>query len=121
MSTIRVRRLDADYDSVFGQGKSDYIEDLDAVVQIIKSRLLLFKGEWWENTVEGLPLWQSILGAGKGNSKKVVDDLIQQRIIKTPYVTGIESLSSSYDASTRAYSFSAVVNTQFGAVGISNQ
>jgi len=118
MSTIRVRRLDADYEPVFGQGKSDYIEDLDAVVQIIKSRLLLLMGEWWEDTADGLPLWQSILG--QRNSKVVVDNLIQQRILKTQYVTGIESLTSTYDSSSRAYTFTAVVNTQFGQVGISN-
>lgn len=119
MSTVRVRRLDADYDPVFGQGKNDYIEDLDAVVQIIKSRLLLLMGEWWENLDEGLPLWQSILG--KRSSKIVVDNLIQQRILKTPYVTSIEFISSTYDSSARSYIFSAVVNTQFGTVGISNQ
>ena len=121
MSTIRVRRLDENNEPCFGQGKADYIEDYDAIVQIIKTRLFLFKGEWWEDTNEGLPMWQSILGIGKGNSKSVVDDLIQQRIIKTPYVTGIETMTSAYDASTRSYSFTAVINTQFGPVGISNQ
>ena len=121
MSIIRVRRIDAEYDVVFGRGQADYLTDLDAIVQIIKSRLLLFTGEWWADKEAGLPLWQSILGmAGANGKKKVVDGFIQKRILETPHVTGIETISSTYNADTREYSFSATINTQFGTVAISN-
>lgn len=121
MSTVRVRKLDANYDVVFGNGKLDYLEDLDAVVQMIRTKLLLFKGEWWENTDIGLPLWQSILGVpGAGNNKQAVDALIQKRILETPYVTSMESMSSAYDAATRSYSISVTVNTAFGQVTVTN-
>ena len=56
MATIKVRRLDEMYDPEFGGGKNSYVSDLDAVAQIIKSRLLLFKGEWWEDLNIGLPV-----------------------------------------------------------------
>ncbi len=121
MSTVRVRKLDSNYDVVFGNGKLDYLEDLDAVVQMIRTKLLLFKGEWWENTDIGLPLWQSILGVpGAGNNKQAVDALIQKRILETPYVTSMESMSSAYDAATRSYSIAVTVNTAFGQVTVTN-
>ncbi len=120
MSTIRVRNIDSQNEPSFGKGQDDYLTDLDAVVQIIRTRLLLFKGEWWEDKEDGLPLWQSILGIG-GRGIKLIDNLLQQRILGTPYVIGIENLSSSYDSSTRAYIFQATVNTSFGAVVVSNQ
>ena len=63
------RRLDADYDYTFGQGKQDFVSGVDAVAQAIYTRLFLLFGEWWEDQKDGLPLWQSIIGVpGSPNS-----------------------------------------------------
>ncbi len=119
MSTIRVRRMDDNYDTSYGKGRDSYLTDIDAMLQIIKSRLLLMKTEWWENQDEGVPMWQQILGTS-GNNKSLVDSIIRQRILDTQYVTGINSMVSSIDPNTRAYSFTATVNTGFGPVVVSN-
>jgi len=119
MSTIRVRRLDANWDPCYGNGQKDYVFDIDAVVQIIQSRLRLWLAEWWEDQEEGLPMFQKILGRVR-TDKTLSDQLIQQRIAETIYVTGIQSFSSSFDASIRAYTCQAVVNTQFGTVVVTN-
>jgi hypothetical protein len=118
MSTIRVRRIGDGYEPAFGQGQADFIEDLDAVAQIIKSRLLLFKGEWWEDVNEGLPMFQSILGVKRG--KDVIDTLVQDRILSTRYVTGIQSIDSAYNPADRSYSITMVVDTQFGVLTVSS-
>jgi len=115
MSTIRVRKLDENWDPVYGNGQNDYLLDGNAVVQIIESRLRLFLGEWWENLNEGLPMWQKILGV-KGTSKLIVDRLIQKRISGTIHVTGIESFESTFDIETRSYECLAKVYTEFGTV-----
>jgi hypothetical protein len=121
MSTIRVRNLDSSHDVVFGGGKANYSVDLDAIAQMIRTKLLLFKGEWWEDETEGLPMWQSILGVpGAGANREAVDSLIQKRILETPYVTNMERMESSYDEATRAYSISVTVNTTFGQLTITN-
>jgi hypothetical protein len=120
MSTVRVRKLDSSHDLVFGNGKLDYLTDLDAVVQMIQTVLLLFQGEWWENEDEGLPLWQSILGMSGPNNSKVINQLIQKRIMETPHVTDVQNVSSNYNASARSYAFQATVNTEFGQVVVSN-
>lgn len=119
MSTIRVRRLDENWDPVFGNGQNDYIFDGDAVIQIIESRLRLWKAEWWEDLGEGLPMWQQILGV-KGSSKAVVDQLIQRRIAETPYVKSIASFVSVFNSETREYQCQATVNTEFGTLLVTN-
>lgn len=113
------RRLDPTYDYSFGQSKQDFLTGVDAVAQAIKTRLFLLFGEWWEDTSDGLPLWQSILAApGAPKNKRIADSLIKARIIGTPNVTGIINFSSTFDSNTRAYSFQATVNTLFGKVQI---
>lgn len=112
MSTITYRALDSNNDPIWGQGLSNLLSDTDAVGQLILTRLRLFEGEWWADQLDGLPLWQSILGVTA--NVKHITLLIQQRILSTPYVTGISQVNAVYTSSSRLYSFSAVVTTQFG-------
>jgi hypothetical protein len=119
MSTIRVRRLDENWEPSYGNGQNDYIVDGEAVIQIIQSRLRLWMAEWWENLEEGLPMWQKILGV-KGSQKIIADRLIQKRIVETPYVTGIVSFVSSFNVESREYQCLATVNTEFGTVEVTN-
>ena len=119
MSTIRVRRLNTDWEPVYGGGQKDYLTDADAVAQIIVTRLKLWLAEWWEDQKDGLPMIQKILGRPK-TDKILIDRLIQKRISQTPYVTGIASFQSSFNSITRAYSCNTTVYTQFGLIAISN-
>ena len=47
------RRLDENHDYCFGRGFGDYLQDVsgnpEAIAQSIKTRLLLFLGEWWKD------------------------------------------------------------------------
>ena len=119
MSTIRVRRLDENWDPVYGNGQGDYITDIDAVSQILQSRLRLWLAEWWENTADGLPMVQKILGKVQ-KDKTLTDRLIQKRISETlpGIVTGIKSFVSTFE--NRIYSCTVYVNTIFGTIAISN-
>ncbi len=119
MSTIRVRRLDTNWDPAFGGGQRDYITDVDAVMQIIKSWLKLWLAEWWEDQTEGLPMFQKILGKMRAD-KDVADRLIQKRIAEVEYVTKIVSFSSTFDPSTRAYSCQVTVDTAFGLIAVTS-
>lgn len=110
--------LDVDGDYQFGKGQQNFTYGTYAVAQAIKTRLKLLKGEWWENTSEGLPLFQNILGSpGDQDNLYLVDSLIKERIIGTENVKSIESFSSEYI--NRHYTFSCTVNTKFGEVTVS--
>ena len=111
-------RLDENYEPDFASSKPGLITDINAVSQAILTRLRLLQGEWWENQIDGLPLWQQILGKGTGHNQEKVNLLIQERILGTPYVTDVFGLQSSYNADTRAFNFSCGVETQFGQVSV---
>jgi len=115
--TVRALSTDGSNDPQRGQGQGNFLADKAAVDQIIRTRLLLFEGEWWENLTDGLPLWQKILTYGGANLPQV-SLLIQKRITDTPYVTGVSNVQSSIDKSTRRLSFSCSVSTVFGPIPV---
>jgi hypothetical protein len=117
--TIACRRLDENNDYTFGRGRGDYISDIDAVAQIIKTRLRLFLKEWWEDQADGLPLFQDILTYGF--KKEKADQIIAERVLGSPYVNSITSLSSNYNGDTRRYSIIIEVDTDFGVLQITNE
>ena len=114
------RRLSKDWDYTFGNGTSNYIKGAEAVAQAIKSRLLLLYGAWWEDQEDGLPLWQKILGSsGRPENQQAVDLIIRDRISETEGVLAITAWTSSFE--NRNYVFQALVETQFGALSVSNE
>jgi hypothetical protein len=123
MSTpvITCRQLGPNNDPYWGQGQSNYLRDLAAVEQAIYTRLLLFQGEWWASTLDGLPLWQSILAQGASpRALQQMELIISSRILGTPYVISLSAVVTTFNASTRQYTYSATVQTQFGSVVITS-
>ena len=117
--SLKYRRLDSNYDYSFGQGRNDYLTDVDAVAQATQTRLLLFLGEWWEDINDGLPMFQSILGR-TGANKDAKDFLIAERIRGTQDLQNIESFTSVLDRVTGKYEFQCFVNTIYGKITLSN-
>lgn len=106
---------------MFGQ-QNQFLEGVDAVGQAIATRLRLLLGEWWENTEDGLPLFQEILGLFRPeNEVEDVDLIISERINDTEGVTEILSFDSQYSQGTRTYSAKCSVQTVYGVVDISIQ
>ena len=102
-----------------GQGLSNFVADLDAVALTISENIKLLQGEWWLNTADGLPLFQSILGVS--NTSAGVGLIVRKRILTVPFVTDIQNLIVTYSDVTRAYTFSANVLTAFGTLQVTNQ
>lgn len=115
MATISVRALDANHDPMYGNGQQNFLTDLAAVQQIIDTRLLLFEGEWWADLNDGLPMFQQIAG----KNPQAASLLIQARILGTPYVTSIDTISTSYV--NRAFKFSCQAYTPFGTITVNFQ
>ena len=111
------RKLDENGDMIMGRGTATFIQSSEAVGQAIKTRLLLWQGEWWEDLEEGLPMMQRILGFR--NTQQAADILIRERILGTENVLNIISFDSSYDGDTRSYSYQSEVATAFGNIVIS--
>jgi len=126
---MRYRCLDENHDFCFGRGKGDYLEDSVenpvAIAQAIKTRLMLYYGEWFMDIKDGLPLWQQILGH-RIKKKGIIDEIITNRIkgLLTPdnqyAVTMVSQVDSTYDETTRRYEYSCVADTIFGKVYVTN-
>ena len=110
---MRVRQLSPTGDYTFGRGAGEFLVDTPAAVaQAVKTRLMLFEGEWFLDTTEGTPYYQSIFG--KQQVPSSYDQAIKDRILGTPGVTQIVTYSSTLDAATRALSVEATINTLYG-------
>ena len=89
---------------------------VDAVAQAVYTRMKLYQGDWWEDIVDGLPMFNRILGFR--NTQNAADILIRERIINTTDVSGIVDFDSSFDNSSRKYSCKATINTVYGTTQI---
>lgn len=113
------RKLDENGDMVRGQGKQDYLSGVEAVAQACMTRLQLYKGEFWRDINDGIPMFQEILGRpASPDNLSAIDSLIQTRISGTQGVTGIVSYTSQYDHLARAYSFQAQIQTIYSVTVI---
>lgn len=116
---MRYRIVDADGDYSFGSGQQSLTYGVYAVSQAIRTRLLLLKGEWWENLEAGTALYQEILGkTGSENRIMIADSIIKDRIANTKDVLSIKNFSSSLV--NRQYSFSCLVITKYGEITLNN-
>lgn len=121
MSQITYRSLGRSYDPLWGQGQANFISDIDAVGQAILTRLNLFLTEWWADLQDGTPYWQSIMGAsGSQRQQEAISLILQQRIIGTPFVSSLTNVQTSFNTTTRSFSFYAEVKTQFGTLFLQN-
>ena len=120
MATISVRRLDLNGDVVRGTGQSAFLTDIDAVAQIIGTRLKLLQGEWWESLADGTPVFQQMLGrSASTRAQQGVAYILQQRILGTPYVTSISNVGYAFDRPSRAFGYACNVQTAFGTLSVS--
>lgn len=83
----------------------------EVVAQRLSIRLQTFLGEWFINTVYGVPYWQRILG--KKVSKTAVDRIFQEQILSERGVREITSFSSTFQ--NRQYEMSFRVRALDGS------
>lgn len=117
--TMRYRRLGVNNEPAMGQGNQDFLEDAEAVGQAVITKLRLWRGEWWENIYLGIPMWQDMLGV-VGAKKSVIDKIIQDSILDTPGVAGLNGMVSVFDSVERAYKFYCNIDTVYGPTAITN-
>lgn len=109
---MRYRKLSASGDYTFGHGVSDFhIDTPEAVGQAVKTKLLLWREEWFLDTTEGTPYLTEILGK---NQQGAYDLAIRERILDTTGVKEILSYLSELDRATRALVVTATIDTIYG-------
>ncbi len=112
---MKYRTLDESGD--YTLRKNIFLTDKEAVAQAILTRMKLLYAEWWEDTEDGLPLFEKILGIyGTEENKNAVDLIISERILGTK---GVKSISS-YDSTiqSRDYKANIRIETMYGEVNL---
>lgn len=108
------RRIDADGDYTFGQGKYNFLKETEAIGQAVKTRVLLLYSEWWEDLENGTPLFESILRQqATPEGKSAIDMIVKERILGVEEVIRISSFESRFSAE-RSYSAEVSVETRYG-------
>ena len=93
---MKYRKLDNNGDYSFGSGFSDFVSDKNAIAQAIKTKILLFYGEWWEQIDDGIPMFQSILGAYDTETVKLASNrLMIDRIRQVDGVTDVSEAKTN--------------------------
>ena len=112
---MKYRALSPTGDYVFGQGPSEFLSNSPATVaQAVRTRLLLFTGEWFLDLNEGTPYEQKILGK---NTQPLYDQAFRERILGTPGVLSITDYAS-YLSADRHLSVQATIDTLYGSATI---
>jgi hypothetical protein len=106
---VKYRKLDTNGDYSLGVWLSNSPE---TVGQAVKTRLLLWRGEWFMNKSEGTPYMQDILGRNTN-----YDLQIKARILGTRGVKEIIDYSSN--VINRALSVTCTLSTIYGTITLS--
>jgi hypothetical protein len=113
---MKYRRLSVTGDYTFGSDAGNFVHDIQATAQAIKTRLDLYRGAFWRDRNDGLPLFQSILPSpGSPQNLQVVDDIIKRRILGTQNVTDLTYFQSRFNPDTRHYELDANAQTTFSS------
>jgi len=109
-------RKEIDNDYAFGRGDSAFLSNsAQAVAQAVKTRLSLWRGEWFLDTAEGTPYVQSVLGK---NSEDVYSLAIRDRISGTQGVKAITAFNTQNNSSSRRLTYSVTLDTIYGEVTV---
>lgn len=99
-------------DYTFGQSGQNFLVDSPAAVgQAALTRLRLWAGEWFLNLEEGTPYWQQILAH---KNLGLAEAAIRDRILGTPFATGLTNFSVVFNSTTRALGVTGILSTAFG-------
>lgn len=112
-TNLKYRRLDENDDMMFGHGDADFLYGLEAMRQVIQTRLKAVRDEWWEGDPTALPWTTEIIGARTSQFQKdEIDLMIIERLMDTVGVNSVSDIESSFY--NRHYSFSCKVQTVYG-------
>ena len=115
LTNLKYRRIDEKEDEwIFGHGENDFLYGIDAMRQVIMTRLKAIAGEWWEGDPTAIPYFDILNGYGATDKRKeLIDLIVVERITDTIGVISVSDIVSSIDEN-RHYSFSCKVKTVYG-------
>jgi len=116
---MRYRREDSDGDYAFGKGDDTWlVNSPECVAQAIRTRFLLWYGQWFLDTTEGTPWIQSVLGKQRAEMYSLA---IRQRILDTKGVNAITAFDTVLNTASRRVVFTATIDTIYGTTTVTSE
>lgn len=107
---MKVRAIDSDGDWVFGKGKNDYKKDIDALKQIITTRIKSWKRDCFFAPNDGVD-YKNFLDR---NTKTFLDNDIKRVILQTDGVLRINTYESEINENTREIEIESNILSIYG-------
>ena len=96
---------------------SDLVSGAEAVALLVKDRLSLLQGEWWENSAVGFPVLEELRSSRLTEAgASALSSVITAYIRETPGVTEVEDVR--FAVSGRQFSYSCMVLTGDGSAAV---
>lgn len=89
------------------------LEDAAAAAQMVRLHLQTWIGEWFLDTLHGVPYLQEVIG--KGRRLIIVENVLRAQILSVPGVSSIKAFSLALDNTNRALTVRFEVGTPSGA------
>jgi len=90
------------------------VEGQEAISQNASIRNLFFRGEYFLDTLTGLPLYEDILVKNPNLGR--IDAIMKAYILDTPGVKSLLAYESSFNPQTRRLTVTFTADTDFGSV-----
>ncbi|OKP02627.1 hypothetical protein [Xenorhabdus eapokensis] len=114
---MRYRREDSNGDYSFGQGDNTFlVNSPETVAQAVKTRLNLWRGDWFLDMAEGTPYRETVLEKNYTSAMA-----IRERILGTEGVIEIVSLDATRNPVTRKITLTATINTRYGRTTVTSE
>lgn len=108
-----VRQLDNNHDWTFGHGLGNYLDNSDAIVQCVKTKLLALKGDWFLNREDGID-WFDYLTKNPNTKQLEID--VKTEIFKVEGVININSFDILLNPNTRQFLIKITYTDKFNKV-----
>lgn len=116
---MRYRREDDNGDYTFGRGDNTWlINSPETVAQAVRTRFLLWRGQWFLDTSAGTPWIQSVLGKQRPDTYSLA---IRKHLLETRGVNSITSFDTSLNTSSRRVVFTATIDTIYGTTTVTSE
>ena len=111
---MRVRALSPTGDMTFGQSQNNFLVNSSAAVaQCVKTRLMLFKGEWFRDIRVGIPYFQYVFI--QNPNLTLISSLFQQVCEAAPGVAAVLDMQLNYLPRTRELDSQILVQANDGS------
>ena len=114
---MTARPVDASGDILPVLSSSDLLSGPEAIAQLVKYRLSLLQGEWWENESLGFPLPESLRsGRPTAADAATLSSQITAYIRETPGVRDVGNVRFAVEG--KRFSYSCEIRTETGKADV---